>query len=116
MQHVTDVFLPLVYKVLHRCVLGKSELCKVSDFSILFKLPLVAVIDVVDFFFVDEALDALVDLLFVGPKVQRNVVLLADVRALLIRVFLPAILVVLIYILSALLLRDATFECSYSLN
>lgn len=80
-QYVPDVVLPLLDDVLHGGVLAQGPPPIALNRPELLKLLFVAVVDVVDLFFVDKTLDALVHLLFVGPKVKWHVVFLANVRA-----------------------------------
>ena len=83
LKHVPDVIFPFFDHEGHRCILIESEAGIVFDRAKLLKRPLVAVVDVVHLIFIDQTLDALVDLLFVGPKVEWHVMFLADISRLL---------------------------------
>ena len=74
LQHVSDIVLPFFDEICHGSVFIERLLPVIFDFSELFHAPFIAVIDIVDLPIVDEALYALVHLLFIVPKVQWDIV------------------------------------------
>jgi len=80
-EHIADVVLPYMYRVLHGRVFVQGPQAVALDRSERLKSFFVAVVDEVDFLFVDETLDTLVDLLFVRPKVKRHIMRRTDAGA-----------------------------------
>lgn len=70
-HHISDVILPVGYRVRHRIVIQHHFLGQGPDLLESRKTLLKASVDVVDLFLVDQTLDAGIALLFFLPKVQR---------------------------------------------
>ena len=60
-EHVSDILLPLSHHGRHRNVFAHHFLCHLFNLFETIKLAFVAVVDKVDLFLVDQALDALVN-------------------------------------------------------
>ena len=84
-KHIPNVVLPIRYRGLHPAVLHHGLLCHRLDLIELLERALIALINEMNLFFVDETFDASIRLYLLLPEVERHAVIGANLDGFAIR-------------------------------
>ena len=74
-EHIPNVVLPIRYRAFHSAVLLNGLLCHRLDLIKLLERALIALINEMNLFFVNETFDAGIRLYFLLPEVERHAVI-----------------------------------------